>query len=52
MSDRILTAIARQEAACTLHALRTFAEREGMWRDEIHMKPFEAKREVLEGRWK
>lgn len=52
MSDPILTAIARQKLACTLHALRTDRQEAGKWSDDLHGAAFEAKRVELEGRWK
>ena len=51
-TDKVLAAIERQDLACTLQALRSHCEREGLWDDARHEAEFDAKMTVLSEVWK
>lgn len=52
MADPILSAIDRQQTACTLLALRSVLSGNGKWSDDLHGPAYQAKFEKLCGRWK
>lgn len=51
MADPILSAIDRQQTACTLLALRSVLRRDGRWSEAKHGAAFLAKYEERAARW-